>query len=213
MRQIGVAMWVIDRLALRVGGEKGENEADTVGCCSLRREHLTFYESTGVVSENADDSNDINGNPQNFEIQLEFLGKDSMLYKQIIDFSNYGEVGKRVYKRLRSFCRNKQPDSEVFPDLNPMILNKHLSSIMEGLTAKVFRTYNASVTLENELPTAESLQGLSVQEKVTRYNAANRQVAILCNHQKTVSKSAETMFENLGEKLAILKRQKAQLAE
>ena len=49
--------------------------------------------------------------------------------------------------------------------------------------------------------------------KVSRYNAANRQVAILCNHQKTVSKSAETMFENLGEKLAILKRQKAQLNE
>ncbi|RYH31080.1 hypothetical protein EON65_03495 [archaeon] len=35
-RQLGVAMWVIDVLALRVGGEKGEDEADTVGCCSLR---------------------------------------------------------------------------------------------------------------------------------------------------------------------------------
>ena len=35
-------MWVIDRLALRVGGEKGEDEADTVGCCSLRKEHLRF---------------------------------------------------------------------------------------------------------------------------------------------------------------------------
>ena len=29
-RQLGVAMWVIDVLALRVGGEKGEDEADTV---------------------------------------------------------------------------------------------------------------------------------------------------------------------------------------
>ena len=41
-RQLGTAMWVIDKLALRVGGEKGEVEADTVGCCSLRLEHLRF---------------------------------------------------------------------------------------------------------------------------------------------------------------------------
>ena len=118
-----------------------------------------------------------------------------------------------INKQLKLFCRNKDPDNEVFPDLNPTILNKHLSSIMDGLTAKVFRTYNASVTLEKELPTVESLQGLSVQEKVNQYNSANRQVAILCNHQKTVSKSAETMFENLGEKLSILKRQKSQMTE
>lgn len=31
------------------------------------------------------------------------------------------------------------------------ILNKHLQEIMEGLTAKVFRTYNASRTLEEQL--------------------------------------------------------------
>ena len=40
-RQLATAMWVIDRLALRVGGEKDtDEEADTVGCCSLRVEHL-----------------------------------------------------------------------------------------------------------------------------------------------------------------------------
>lgn len=48
-QELGVAMWVIDKLALRVGGEKGEEEADTVGCCSLRREHLTF----GIDTEEA----------------------------------------------------------------------------------------------------------------------------------------------------------------
>jgi len=37
LREIATAMWVIDRLALRVGGEKDTSEeADTVGCCSLR---------------------------------------------------------------------------------------------------------------------------------------------------------------------------------
>jgi hypothetical protein len=39
---IYIKRWVIDILALRVGGEKGEDEADTVGCCSLRVEHVKF---------------------------------------------------------------------------------------------------------------------------------------------------------------------------
>ena len=30
-------------------------------------------------------------------------------------------------------------------------MNKHLHDIMDGLTAKVFRTYNASRTLEEQL--------------------------------------------------------------
>ena len=84
---------------------------------------------------------------------------------------------------------------------------------MDGLSAKVFRTYNASVTLEKELPTEDQLAGFSIPEKIVRFNAANRQVAILCNHQKTVSKAAETMFENLNEKLEILKKQRSQLVE
>jgi DNA topoisomerase-1 len=189
-------MWVIDVLALRVGGEKGEDEADTVGCCSLRVEHLKF-----------------NPEPGNYEIELEFLGKDSMLYKQTINFALHGELGRQVYDCLKTFCKDKSPDSDVFDHLTPPVLNKHLDSLMKGLTAKVFRTYNASVTLENELPLAKELQGLSVQDKVLRYNAANRQVAILCNHQKTVSKAAETMFENLNEKLQTLKKQLSELIQ
>jgi DNA topoisomerase-1 len=196
-RQLGVAMWVIDTLALRVGGEKGEDEADTVGCCSLRVEHLTFH---------SDD-------PNSFAMDLEFLGKDSMLFKQTIQFAQYGDLGKQVYAQLKLFCQGKTPSQDVFETLDPPKLNAHLSSLMKGLTAKVFRTYNASVTLEKELPSAEELAGLSIQEKVVRYNAANREVAILCNHQRTVSKATETMFETLQEKLQILQTQKAELIQ
>lgn len=187
-------MWVIDQLALRVGGEKGEDEADTVGCCSLRREHITF-----------------NSDPSVYELELEFLGKDSMLFKQTINFEQRGELAKRVFENLRSFCKNKKPESDVFETLNPTILNKHLQSLMKGLSAKVFRTFNASITLEKTLPSAEELKGLSIQDKVLQYNAANREVAILCNHQKTVSKATETMFENLNDKLNTMKEQRNDL--
>jgi hypothetical protein len=35
-RQMGVALYFIDKLALRAGHEKDEDEADTVGCCTLK---------------------------------------------------------------------------------------------------------------------------------------------------------------------------------
>ncbi len=58
--QLGVCTYLIDKLALRVGNEKGEDEADTVGCCSLRVEHIRFE--------------------VDYQITLDFLGKDSMRY-------------------------------------------------------------------------------------------------------------------------------------
>jgi len=205
-RQLATAVWVIDRLALRVGGEKDtEEEADTVGCCSLRVEHLHF---------------DPNGEGQgNMEIELEFLGKDSMLFKQTINFgaAMYTEnngMGARVYENFRAFCRGKSKTDEVFETLTPTILNAHLKGIMEGLTAKVFRTYNASKTLQDELAKQELLKGwksLTAAEKVVEYNNANRQVAILCNHQRSVSKALENQLENLGEKLTEMKKQKSVL--
>jgi DNA topoisomerase-1 len=39
-KQLGTTTYIIDKLALRVGNEKGDDQADTVGCCSLRVEHV-----------------------------------------------------------------------------------------------------------------------------------------------------------------------------
>ena len=53
---------------------------------------------------------------------------------------------------------------------------------MEGLTAKVFRTFNASKTLQEQLQELTN-EDDSVTGKMLSYNRANRAVAILCNHQ------------------------------
>lgn len=102
LTQIATAVWIIDKLALRVGGEKGADEADTVGCCSLRTEHLTFHEDSSV-----------------HEVDLEFLGKDSMLFKERIDFDKYEDIGRRVFKNLQQFCKGKRQSEEVFDYLDP----------------------------------------------------------------------------------------------
>lgn len=174
VRQRSVAMYLIDKLALRVGNEKGEDEADTVGCCSLRVEHIKFI-------------------PPN-TIELDFLGKDSIRY------FNSVEVEKLVYENLKLFCRGKDPSDEVFHRLTVTGLNDYLKSLMDGLSAKVFRTYNASQTLDRLLQKLAASDDLN--EKIVFYNQQNKEVAILCNHQRSLPKTHEVQMERMDKKLS-----------
>jgi DNA topoisomerase I len=70
---------------------------------------------------------------------------------------------------------------------------------MAGLTAKVFRTYNASFTMSELLKKMES--NGTIPEKVKDYNDANRKVAILCNHKRTVTAGHAGQMEKLEEKI------------
>eukprot|EP00985_Skeletonema_marinoi_P030636 scaffold33003_cov58-Skeletonema_marinoi.AAC.1 len=97
-----------------------------------------------------------------------------MLFKQTIDFGSalYTEnngMGEQVYENFKRFCKKKKVTDDVFSDLTPTILNNHLKTIMDGLSAKVFRTYNASKTLQDELMKTEEAKGwkrLTAAEKV-----------------------------------------------
>lgn len=180
-RQIATATYLIDVFALRAGGEKGEDEADTVGCCSLRYEHVTLKPPNKVI--------------------FDFLGKDSIRFYQEV------EVDRQVFKNLRIFKKEpKGPGDDLFDRITPTILNKHLQNYMKGLTAKVFRTYNASKVMQDQMDLIKN-EG-SVAEKVVKYNAANRMVAILCNHQRTVSKNHEVAIKKIHEKIKELEWQK-----
>ena len=54
---------------------------------------------------------------------------------------------------------------------------------MDGLSAKVFRTYNASSTLQKELHFSSDPNN-SILQKKNDYDTANRKVALFCNHKK-----------------------------
>jgi DNA topoisomerase-1 len=71
---------------------------------------------------------------------------------------------------------------------------------MPGLSAKVFRTYNASYTMATLLRELQ-VTSASIQEKVKLYNDCNRKVAILCNHKRTVGASHEAQMERIGDKV------------
>jgi DNA topoisomerase-1 len=51
-------------LALRAGNEKDEDEADTVGCCSLRVEHVKLHKEVEDIGD--------------YVVEFDFLGKDSI---------------------------------------------------------------------------------------------------------------------------------------
>lgn len=74
---------------------------------------------------------------------------------------------------------------------------------MKGLTAKVFRTYNASITFQQQLDEGTPAKG-TLQEKLNAYNHANRMVAILCNHQRAVPKTHEQSMGKMREKVVTI---------
>lgn len=73
---------------------------------------------------------------------------------------------------------------------------------MPGLTAKVFRTYNASYTMSTLLRELK-VTDLTTPEKIKLYNDCNRKVAILCNHKRTVGASHEAQMEKLGDRVSL----------
>ncbi|CAO1622875.1 unnamed protein product [Sympodiomycopsis kandeliae] len=200
-RQLGTVVWLIDNYSLRAGNEKGEDEAATYGVCSLLVEH---------VKELVDEEN---------KVQLEFLGKDSMLFKETL------EVPERIFKNIKMFTRStkdtkgklvvKKPTDAIFERVDTSAVNRFLRDPsqggMAGLSAKVFRTYNASTTFQGLLNrTAENLQERGMdptpQSLKDEYMQANRLVAILCNHQKTINPQvAERQHQRAGEKMVALK--------
>ncbi|XP_042474507.1 DNA topoisomerase 1 beta-like isoform X2 [Zingiber officinale] len=193
-RQISVATYLIDKLALRAGNEKdddeADDEADTVGCCTLKVENVELV-------------------PPN-KLKFDFLGKDSIRYLNTVEVEPpvYTAIGDfRTAKKSNGSKKDKVDD--LFDLLDTSKLNAHLKELMPGLTAKVFRTYNASITLDVIL-NKETRDG-SVPEKVAVYQHANKEVAIICNHQRSVSKSHETQMSKLNEKINDLKTQREEL--
>ncbi|PZC81133.1 DNA topoisomerase I, mitochondrial [Helicoverpa zea] len=179
VRQRAVALYFIDKLALRAGNEKDDDQADTVGCCSLRVEHIALHKEK---------------DGKEYVVVFDFLGKDSIRYY------NEVPVEKRVFKNLELFMENKKDNDDLFDRLNTQTLNEHLKDLMPGLTAKVFRTYNASITLQNQLDELTDPDA-SIPEKLLAYNRANRAVAVLCNHQRAVPKGHSKSMEALKEKI------------
>src|SRR6266567_719931 len=83
MRKLATGSYLIDNLAMRVGDEKDEDEADTVGASTLRVEHLNFL-------------------PHG--VEFDFLGKDSVRWQKILKVDG---TNTPIRKNLQEFSEGK----------------------------------------------------------------------------------------------------------
>jgi DNA topoisomerase-1 len=179
-KQLATALYIIDKLALRVGNEKGKDAADTVGVSSLRVEHIELLD--------------------NNRIKLDFLGKDSVRYV------NKFTVSELIYENLKLLINNKNSKDQIFDLASPDSINKYLQSFMKKLTSKVFRTFNASFLFQKELDNIfYKFKNYNKNDKSqlikNEINIANKKVALLCNHQKAVSKNFNEQLKKFDDRI------------
>lgn len=178
INKIATACYLIYRTSMRVGDEKDPDEADTVGATTLRKEHIN-------ITQNA--------------IEFDFLGKDSVRWQETVPAEGHD---KQFHENLKKIIQNKKPKDEIFDGITSRHVNVYYSSIVKGLTAKVFRTYLATNVVKNYLKEHDNIKGKTANEKLYHAKLANLEAAIMCNHKRTIPKTFE---ESLQKKRDTLK--------
>ena len=117
------------QLALRAGNEKDEDQADTVGCCSLRVEHISLHEEK---------------DGKEYVVTFDFLGKDSIRYL------NEVAVEKRVFKNLQLFMEGKQDGDDLFDRLNVSGFNFFLGMVFVEIAC--FKRRYCGIGDQHQLP-------------------------------------------------------------
>ncbi len=174
-RKTAMVCYLIDRLKFRVGDEKDEDEeADTVGASTLRPEHLIFNKE-GTVT-------------------FDFLGKDSV--RNVIT----AQLDPKVVRNLRELANTK--GEPLFIGVNSGLVGDFLKEVMDGLSAKVFRTCYATDAVESklrEIPCDTKSPDYLKRHVATK---ANLEAAVICNHKRTIP---TTWGDNLQKKKDRLK--------
>jgi len=171
IRRIATACYLIYRTSMRVGDEKDPDEADTVGATTLRKEHIKLT---------------------NNSIEFDFLGKDSVRWQETIPAEG---DDKQFYQNLKELIENKKPKDEIFHGITSRHVNVFYSSIVKGLTAKVFRTYLATNVVKDYLKKNDKIKSKSPNAKLYHAKLANLQAAIMCNHKRTIPNTFENALQ------------------
>ncbi len=192
-RMLATACYLIDMLNLRVGDEKDPDEADTVGATTLRAEHLTF---------------------RNGLVVFDFLGKDSVAWHKEIElppevYDTLHELYENALERVESYearrGRRTQVDSkkpaQIFPSIGSSHVNRFLSEVDKNLTAKVFRTFHASLTMKDELAKRKTRRIDPDFLKKEAVKRANLEVARVMNHTKQAPKGWPRTTERYRERI------------
>ena len=170
-KKIATACYLIYRTSMRVGDEKGDDEADTVGATTLRKEHVKFPEG---------------------KVKFDFLGKDSVRWEETVSAAG---PDAQFRENLMALVESKAPKDEIFDGITSTRVNAYYSSIVKGVTAKVFRTYLASRVVAAYLRDHDDIAGESAHKKLYHAKMANLEAAVMCNHKRTIPKTFEQSLQ------------------
>jgi DNA topoisomerase-1 len=177
-RKIATVCYLIDELKMRVGDEKDEDEADTVGATTLRSEHMRISEDGEVI--------------------FDFLGKDSVRWLKTI------KPPLKVVENLKE-VKGTKGKLLLFERIRSEKVNAFLDEVMPGLTAKVFRTYHATKVVKDCLDKAEVKPEDEDLLKKNVATMANLQAAIICNHKRKLPKKWNESMEKKLQRLKELR--------
>ena len=183
INRISTACYLIYRTAMRVGDEKDPDEADTVGATTLRKEHIKITANT---------------------IEFDFLGKDSVRWQETVVAEGHD---KQFHENLKKIIEKKKPKEEIFEDITSRHVNQYYSSIVKGLTAKVFRTYLATTVVKNYLIKHDTIKSQTANEKLYHAKLANLEAAMMCNHKRTIPKTYELTLQKKRDSIKKLEKE------
>ena len=126
-------------------------------------------------------------------IILNFVGKDSIVYNQKF------LIPCVVSNSLKELIKNKKPDDKVF-SVKSDDVNDFLNDLLEGLTAKVFRTAWAERIMKEEMKNLKFVE-FSKDKMTVDYNTLQikillLKVSIYLNHKKEI-KNKEKQNEKI----------------
>ena len=182
VRRISTVCWLIYRTAMRVGDEKDPEEADTVGATTLRKEHVTLTSDA---------------------IKFDFLGKDSVRWKETVPAV---KNDKQFHENLKELTSKIKPTDEIFGNLTSRDVNEYYKTVVNGLTAKVFRTFSASTVVSKYLNEKGNVKNSSQMEKLYHAKLANLEAAIMCNHKRTIPKTFEQSLQKKRDTLKVVEK-------
>jgi DNA topoisomerase I len=185
IRRTATACFLIDRLTMRVGDEKDEDEADTVGASTLRVEHLKFRDNNAV--------------------DFDFFGKDYVRWEKTLEVE---PKDRTAIENLKQFTKGKNPEDLIFDGINSRHVNEFLGEAAPGLTAKVFRTFHATAVVESYLKKHNKFEkGTQEFDKLYQAKLANLEAAITCNHKRTPPKTFEQSLQKKEDRLREVQQQ------
>jgi len=179
-RQLGACLWLIDRLALRVGSGSAAaaTAAGAHGAATLLVRHVEHLGHGGGG------------------IRLSFPGKDGVLYERTVPASDLDP--REVAAALAEAAKGKGPAEALFDAVDSSGVARAIDEVLSGATAKVLRTCHASAAFESTLLELEGpraaatrrTQGQPPPSKASSTKAklalllASTRAAVMLNHRK-----------------------------